>query len=556
MMLLYEVALLATIAVVGWIVLDIATDPLRRRRLEAVGALALAALVWAAGELLLQHADTGAERIAVRRLLFAGVCALPAAWVWSALAVARPHERYARSSFALLLVPGALAWSTLFWDRSGWFVDWHAFPSERGPLFYAFAVYAWALIAAGAVVLLRALPGRDETPPRLRAVIVGGALLPLLANAEHVLLHATALDPTPIALGASALLFRALVLDVAWASAEPPLAREEVVEQMRDGVLVADLAGRIVEWNAASERILAAESLDGRPLGALLVELRRRRGREIEIRSFPLARRGRTFALGVVLVDRTELRRSELRLEMATRHEALGVLASGVAHEINNPLAYVSANLTLLDPLVAALASEPLRSALPADLRGRAGDALDLLADCREGTERIQRIVEKLALYTDRGGSQEIPRPHDVAFPVQKAMAMVGFGKPGRQIPVARPDWLPLVNAAESDVVHVVLHLLLNAIQMGGEQVPISIELGSDEKMVSVRVCDGGPGIPEEDLPHVFDPFFTTRRPGPNLGLGLSLCWELARRNGGRLEAENQPGGGAAFTLWLPVADV
>ena len=556
MTLLYEAALLATIAVVGWIVLDIAIDPLRRRRLEAVGALALSALVWAAGELLLHHASSGEERIAVRRLLFAGVCSLPAAWVWSALVAARPHERQTRRLFAALLVPGALVWSCLFWDRSGWFIDWYAFPSQRGPVFYAFAVYAWALIAAGAAVLLRAVPGRDEMQPQLRAIIVVGALLPALANAEHVLWHLTVADPTPIALGVSALLFRALVLDFAFASAEPPLAREEVVEQMRDGVLVADLAGRIVEWNAASESILGSPALDGRPLGVLLVELRRRRGREIEIRSFPLARRGRTFALGVVLVDRTELRRSELRLEMATRHEALGVLASGVAHEINNPLTYVSANLTLLDPLVTAFESETLRGALPPELRSRAADAGDLLADCREGTERIQRIVEKLALYTERGASSETARPHDVAFPVQKAMAMVGFGKPGWQIPVARPDWLPLVNAAEPDVVHVVLHLLLNAVQMGGEHVPIAIELGSDEAMVSVRVSDGGPGIPEEDLPHVFDPFFTTRRPGPNLGLGLSLCWELARRNGGRLEAENRPEGGAAFTLWLPVADV
>src|SRR5512134_2272742 len=122
MTLLYEAALLATIAVVGWIVLDIATDPLRRRRLEAVGALALSALVWAAGELLLQHADSGEERIAVRRLLFAGVCSLPAAWVWSALVAARPHERYTRRLFALLLVPGALAWSCLFWDRGGRFI--------------------------------------------------------------------------------------------------------------------------------------------------------------------------------------------------------------------------------------------------------------------------------------------------------------------------------------------------------------------------------------------------------------------------------------------------
>lgn len=555
MLLLYQAALLAAVAVNGWIVLDVAIEARRRRRLAPVAVLAGAALLWAAGELLLHQAATPEQRIAVRRLLFAGVCTLPAAWVWSALVAARPLSPRPRWLFPVLLAPGLAAWSFFFWDESGLLFDWYAFPAKRGPVFYPFAVYAWSLIAAGAVVLLRAVPAHSESGPRLRSIIIVASVLPLLANAEHVLLHLTVVDPTPIALGLSALLLRGLVLDLAWASAEPPLGRGEVVAQMRDGVLVADLGGRVVEWNAASEALLDERALEGRPLGALIAGLRRRRGREIEVRSFPLTRRGRSFALGVVLVDRTELRRSELRLEMATRHEALGVLASGVAHEINNPLTYVSANLSLLEPLVIALDGEPVRSALAEDLRLRAGDATELIADCREGTERIQRIVEKLALYTERGAAAESPRPHDVVFPVQKAISMVGFGKPGWQIGVVRPGWLPLVNAVEADVVHVVLHLILNAIQMGGEQVPIAIELASDEKHVSVRVCDRGPGIPEDDLPHVFDPFFTTQRPGPNLGLGLSLCWELARRSGGRLEAENRPGGGAVFSLWLPISD-
>ena len=78
----------------------------------------------------------------------------------------------------------------------------------------------------------------------------------------------------------------------------------------------------------------------------------------------------------------------------------------------------------------------------------------------------------------------------------------------------------------------------------------LEVEAGAEE--ASVRVADQGPGIAEHDLPHLFEPFYTTRRPGTHMGLGLSLCWELARRSGGRLEAENRPGGGAAFTLWLP----
>src|SRR4029450_12937953 len=167
------------------------------------------------------------------------------------------------------------------------------------------------------------------------------------------------------------------------------------------------LAAPLVDWNEASVVLLGPYELEVRAVVPLLAELRARRGREIETHSFPLSRRGPAFARAVVLVDRSELRRSELRLEVATRLEALGVLASGVAHEINNPLTYVSANLTLLDPLVSALDKPPVPPALPADLRSRAFDAPDLIADCREGTERIQRIVEKLALFTERGASSD-----------------------------------------------------------------------------------------------------------------------------------------------------
>jgi signal transduction histidine kinase len=556
MALLFDGALLATVAAVGWIVIDVASDPARRRRLACVGALAVAALLWVSGELLVHHSASPVERLWARRVLFLGVCMLPPAWVWSVRVAAGVDAARARRSAALLALPGALAWSCLFWDRSGLFLGWYAWPPPRGPVFFAHAAWAWSLIAVGTGLLLRAVPTRAEGGGGLRVAIVAGALLPLLANAEHVLVHASAVDPTPIALGVSAVLFRRYVMDFAWASAQPPLARAEVVAQMRDGVLVTDLAGRVVDWNEASASLLGTGELEGREILPLLGELRARRGREVEVHGFPLARRGRPFARAAVLVDRSELRRSELRLEVATRLEALGVLASGVAHEINNPLTYVSANQALLDPLLAALAEPKVLERLPEELRARAAEAPELLADCREGTERIQRIVEKLAPFAERGAASAEAAPHDVLRPVEKAVTMVGLGKARRAIPVSRPELLPRVYAAEADVLHVVLHLLLNAIQMGGEDVPIAIAVEADEKGVCICIADGGPGIPEADLAHVFDPFFTTRRPGPNLGLGLSLCWELARRNGGRLEAANRPEGGAVFTLWLPAADL
>jgi signal transduction histidine kinase len=227
---------------------------------------------------------------------------------------------------------------------------------------------------------------------------------------------------------------------------------------------------------------------------------------------------------------------------MATRIEALGYLAAGAAHEINNPLTYVFANLELLAPLVSTLEA------------ARAREAALLVADAQEGATRIHSIVKTLARVARAGETDQAAGTLDVRTAVERAVAMACLGQPEREVPISVDGPLPPVRAAETDVVHIVFHLMVNAVQIGGDQVAISIELRSAGNEVAVRVSDDGPGIHESDLPHVFEPFYTTRRPGAHLGLGLSLCWELARRNGGHLDAENRSEGGAAFTLWLPVA--
>jgi signal transduction histidine kinase len=112
----------------------------------------------------------------------------------------------------------------------------------------------------------------------------------------------------------------------------------------------------------------------------------------------------------------------------------------------------------------------------------------------------------------------------------------------------------PEVDAVETDLVQIALNLLVNAIQAGGAGPRIELEVRPQEGGAALRVLDRGPGIPEEMLPSLFDPFFTTRPPGQGTGLGLSLSYDLAVRHGGRLEAGNRPGGGAVFTLWLPAA--
>lgn len=551
---LYEVAVLATIAIAGWCALDVWLDPARRRRLACVGALALAAFAWCAGTLLLLHAGSPGEVLAARRVLFAGVCLLPAAWVWCALVAANPHApaRQRRRFFAIL-APGLAAYACL-WVAPGAFMDWYAEPIRRGPVYYANAVYAWGVIALGAAVLLRATRRSAGGSLAQQGSTLFGVSLPLLANGVYVLLGVPPWpwDPTPVALGVSAALFRIRIVDVTWAAQHPPVARAEVVAQMRDAVLVADRTRRIVDWNVAASDLIGAPVAEGRPLDEVLRGVSQDRSRSLEVREFPLRRRGEVFGVGAVVTDRSAERAAEIRLELATRLEALGYLTAGVAHEINNPLTYLSANLGFLEPWIEATSREAVRERLPAPLRALGAEAPLLLADAREGTERIQRVVERLSRFAQARAPGDAPLPVDVGALVARAVAMASFGKRQAPIDVHAPAEPVVAQASESDVIHVVFHLLLNAMQMGGDDVPIGVEIEAHAGEASIRVADRGPGIAEHDLPHVFEPFYTTRRPGEHLGLGLALCWELARRSGGRLEAENRPSGGAAFTLWLP----
>ena len=551
----YEIALLTTVGVVAWIALDVGLDPTRRRRLLCVLVLSLSAFAWTAGELLIRQAASDGEILGARRLLFAGICTFPAAWVWTAWVAARPERAdRAHRLFLALWAPSLAIYACLYLAPGGVFLDWIARPLQRGPLFFVNAAYSWLLIGAGAFLVLRAMSRSPVRAPAQIALVVAATLGPLVANAVYVIFREPSWDPTPVALGFSALVFRVVVVDMTWGAYYSPAARTEVVAQMQAGVLVADLGGRIVDWNRAAMEMLRVDRPDDRSMRQLLEDAQARRGREIEVYEFPLERRGVPFGTGAVLTDRTAMRRAELRLEMTTRVEALGYLAAGVAHEINNPLSYVSVNLTLLDRLVAALAADDIWKSLPDPLRALTAEAEELLVDAREGTERIQRIVERMAQTAQLEGASQSAALLDVRFAVEKAVALASFGKRRSDTKINTHGMLPTVLASETDVIHVVLQLLYNAVQMGGDEVPIAIELRASEGGVAVRVEDDGPGIAESDLPHVFEPLFTTQRPGANLGLGLSLCWELARRNRGRLEAENRPNGGAAFTLWLPAA--
>jgi len=549
---LFDLGLVATVAICGWIALDLMTATGWRPRSLAVVALAASVALWAGGDLLIARAATVSDLHFARRIDYLGICALPLSFLVLAAQSAQPRWwRHARSVIALAAMPSLLIYSCLFWSSDAWFVDWSVEPPRRGILFWGNLFWSWALIGLGwAYFVQTALRLRRASVLRM-AMLGLGIAAPLLGNALYVLNGITGPDPSPLLLGFGALLIRIAVVDSGLAL-YLPLARSDVMEQIEIGILVADLEGVVIDCNRAARELVGADEIIGRPLASLLATARARTDVAVEARTLPLRSRVAEVGTAALLADRSEAEKVERRLALAARLEALGFLTAGIAHEVNNPLAFIRANLTQLEKSAAELADPSASHQLPARARELVQDAAELVADTQGGVERIANLVARLRRFARHERPDETPRtPVDLGRVAEAAVAMAGAGlPPGAICKRLRPA--PRVRAAEGDLVQIALNLLVNAVQASPDPAGIEIEVAPEADGVALRVRDRGTGIAPGVLPHIFDPFFTTKPPGVGTGLGLSLSYDLARRNGGRLDAANRRRGGAEFTLWLP----
>jgi PAS domain S-box-containing protein len=245
--------------------------------------------------------------------------------------------------------------------------------------------------------------------------------------------------------------------------------------------------------------------------------------------------------------DVTERRALEARLEQADRLAALGTMAAGVAHEINNPLAYMMLNL------------EWIARKLPEARHDPSGiEALtEMIKEARLGAERVATIVRELRSFSRADG--ETRRKVDLETVVKSAIRIVSHEVRHRarittSFTPIRPLW-----ANESRVEQVALNLLLNAAQSMPEAGPndneISIVVRPDaEGRAVLEVADNGQGIPPDVLPRIFDPFFTTKPPGVGTGLGLSICHGIVSSLGGHITVHSGPGEGTVFRVVFPTA--
>jgi signal transduction histidine kinase len=224
---------------------------------------------------------------------------------------------------------------------------------------------------------------------------------------------------------------------------------------------------------------------------------------------------------------------------------SIGMLAAGVAHEINNPLAFVSSNLGFVD-------NELRRLKLPVE---DARELLEAVGEAREGAERMRLIVQSLKLLSRGDAISQVPV--ELEEVLETSVQLARGQMRGRAEVVRDYEELPKVLGNTVQLAQVFVNLLANAAQAlphRGGQVKLMTRVLEDGR-VSVEVCDNGCGIPAEQLGRIFEPFFTTKPVGEGTGLGLSISHGIVQALGGEISVDSTVGVGTTFRVVLPTVD-
>ena len=336
---------------------------------------------------------------------------------------------------------------------------------------------------------------------------------------------------------------------------------ENIVESLTVGVLAIDLEGTVEAWNSKMEQLFGVPRSDavGKPLRQLLpqelaleIEARSDQEQITGIYKHRFHHQGRPIVLNVSITplagksgerigrlllfdDVTQRERLEEQMSQTEKLTSLGLLAAGVAHEVNTPLAVISNYIQIL------------AKQMPE------GDPRHTLIDkIVKQTFRASEIVNNLLNFS-RTGSSELADV-DVNRVVEETLSLVAHPLKTSQIQVVKQltEGIPAVRGSANKLQQVFLNLFLNARDAMPTGGMLEVRTGSHNGSVEIEVADTGNGIPREYIHKIFDPFFTTKAGGRGTGLGLSVSYGIIKEHSGKIDVRSTPGRGTSFHVEFP----
>jgi signal transduction histidine kinase len=279
-----------------------------------------------------------------------------------------------------------------------------------------------------------------------------------------------------------------------------------------------------------------------------------------------------------------ELRRTQLKLAQEEKMSSLGQLVAGIAHEINNPVNFISGNIIHAERYIKDLLQllelyeKHTKNPIPEidvfsnkiELDFLKQDLLQILSSMKNGSERVEQIVRSLRLFSRLDNMEwqlfDLHEAIDSTLVILSSRIKATSTRPNINI-IKEYGELPLVECYAGKINQVLMNLLANAIdaldeaiekqETNSEQSPtiwIKTAVTSDEQSVLIEIADNGIGMSEEVRQRMFEQFFTTKPLGKGTGLGMAIAWEIiVEKHGGTLDVDSSPGKGAKFAIAIPI---
>jgi signal transduction histidine kinase len=269
--------------------------------------------------------------------------------------------------------------------------------------------------------------------------------------------------------------------------------------------------------------------------------------------------------------EKIELKQAQSQLVQADKMASIGLLAAGVAHEINSPIGYIFSNLGTLEKYVqdtinmlnlyeqaeskitdSAIVATLNEAKTELDIVFMKVDIFALMAESREGIIRVKKIVQDLKDFSHREINEEWHFT-DLHKCLDSTLNIINNEIKYKADLIREYGDIPPVECFPSQLNQVFMNLLVNAAHAIEERGTIKISTGRHGDEVWICVADTGKGVAPEHVSKIFDPFFTTKPVGEGTGLGLSLSYRIVQNHHGRIEVQSEPGKGATFCVWLPI---